>query len=261
MTTFSDFVLMEAIEEKAYLKELTIDMDGAMNLFVKNCGHMEWSKPLFRGATDRGDFILVEGQNGARESAHASGNHYTLIIDHFLKKNAKDYPLRSKSIICSTSKKSAQIYADENSKGDLYVLYPFNNVKIGVCATNDIQNFKLKPPIDEFILDFLDVLVQAGIRDENFEQIVEYIEHEINEEYNQYLIDYFGEGADEKIITKTLEDVFSVKGLGFTLINNQKIESIENDHEIWIGGKCLMIKYDVWKNFKDKDPHQHELEL
>lgn len=262
MVQFSDYVLMEAIEEKAYSKKLTIDIEGAMNLFVKNCNNMEWSKPLFRGATDRGDFVLVEGQNGGRESAHARGNHYTIFIDQFLKKNNKDYPLRSKSIICSTSKNDATAYADENSKGALYVLYPFNNVKIGVCEDNDIQNTTLKSPINDHMLDFLDVLGDANIRDDKgFDDIVESIVYEINEEGNSHLSDWFGTDVSYEDVVDILQDVFSVKGLGFSLIDNQKIESIKEDRECWIGGKCLMIKYDVWKKFKVKDPHQHELDL
>jgi len=83
---------------------------------------------IYRGIFRLDEFIYVQPSKFTRDSANTR-NYYTLIND-----NApawKDYPKRSKSIICSTNKHRASGY------GDVYIVFPFDSAKIGVCSSYD----------------------------------------------------------------------------------------------------------------------------
>ena len=88
---------------------------------------------IYRGITtyqSDGDFVLIDPKKHTRDSANTY-NYYTLINDNSPK--WKKYPKRSKSIVCTTDQSRAKEYGD----GDVYVVFPFNGSKIGVCNADD----------------------------------------------------------------------------------------------------------------------------
>lgn len=89
---------------------------------------------IYRGMDFKGDMYVIDPKKGTRKSANTP-NYYTWIIDH--DKKWKDYPKRSKSIICSTSERKVEAY------GDKYIVFPYDGSKIGVCPEDDIwDSFK-----------------------------------------------------------------------------------------------------------------------
>ena len=88
---------------------------------------------IFRGVDGYGDYIYVDPSKSKQLRVSANtDNYYTLVIDN--SPEWKDYPKRSKSLICSTDRG----YAD--SFGEVYRVYPINGAKIGVCPGDDIWN-------------------------------------------------------------------------------------------------------------------------
>jgi len=92
--------------------------------------------PMYRGLPSyKGDFLIVSPANFERVSRNTD-NYYTLLMDNL--PQWREYPKRSKSIICSTSYEIAQEYSGEENS--LYVVIPKVGSKIGVCSDADIWN-------------------------------------------------------------------------------------------------------------------------
>ena len=66
---------------------------------------------------------------GAPRVSKNTKNYYTLWVDN--SKEWKDFPKRSRSFICSTSR----TYADDF--GEVYLVIPYDNAQIGICPESD----------------------------------------------------------------------------------------------------------------------------
>ena len=84
---------------------------------------------IYRGVKNVTDsYVLVTPSKFTRKSLNTY-NYYTLINDN--SPAWKDYPKRSKSIICTTNQNTARSF------GELYAVFPFDGAKIGVCPDVD----------------------------------------------------------------------------------------------------------------------------
>ena len=88
--------LTESEQQSDYKKKISVE-DAI--ILAKNNPNTE--KLIFRGMKDSGDYLLIEGDKGGRQSAHTK-NYYTMLLDQQLKDSK--YPMRSKSIICTTNR-------------------------------------------------------------------------------------------------------------------------------------------------------------
>jgi len=131
MTRFNAYILNEG-RGKGLTKEQAIE------LIKKNCSGIvnSYSKShvrIYRGAggmDDYYDYQIVDPTKGKLRRSRNTRNYYTLLMDNLTPWKA--YPKRSRSIVCSTSKSKSSGY------GNLYVVLPYNNAKIGICSTDDI---------------------------------------------------------------------------------------------------------------------------
>lgn len=88
-----------------------------------------------------------------RPSRHTE-NYYTVFLDYYLK-DFEEFPKRSKSLICSTSRDKAKRY------GYFYTIIPYDNVKMGICKSDDIWNTfndELNPLYIDNLAKFNDVI-------------------------------------------------------------------------------------------------------
>jgi len=83
---------------------------------------------IYRGIENHDPFLKVSPSKFTRVSKGIS-NYYTLINDN--SPAWEKYPKRSKSIICANN------YDLAYSFGKVYIVFPFDGAKIGVCSTND----------------------------------------------------------------------------------------------------------------------------
>ena len=224
-----------------YRDEITLE--EAVKTFKEKCKNVDLEYGvLYRGVySNYADYNILTGEEGKRKSANTT-NHYTKIIDHNLK--GTDYPLRSKSIICTNDYDYARNYSAVNP----YVIIPFDGVKIGVCPTDDMWLTKVKfdmTTMDAIGLNELYDLV--GVKDDSFETIVNGIEKAIKDEKGS-ISDLF---TDDKSVKEQLEDAYSIENLGFRLIENKDISKLKDSRECWIGGSCLAIEYSAFEEFKE----------
>jgi hypothetical protein len=87
---------------------------------------------IYRGIPMSGDkkqFLYADSTIKKRLSQNTR-NYYTLVMDN--SKNWKDFPKRSESFICATTKSRADSY------GKVYLVFPVDGTKIAVCPDSDM---------------------------------------------------------------------------------------------------------------------------
>jgi len=94
---------------------------------------LDTDKVIYRGMDFRDSYYHIDPKTGTRISANTS-NEYTLIMDN--DPRWKEYPKRSKSLICTTSTRKTNAY------GNTYMVFAKDGSRYGVCPTEDLwQSF------------------------------------------------------------------------------------------------------------------------
>lgn len=235
---FSDFLIEAAsgqyikqISEKELLEMLT-------DLYKS---HDNLPRYIYRGMKDIGDYAIVQGDLGSRISRNTT-NHYTKIIDNNIKSINKDYPLRSKSIICSTSRETASNYGPV-----VYVIIPYPDTIIGKCPSDDIWRSKLKiGKLTAPIPDWNKIWNRVGITDaiDNVDELANAIikvldDYKVTKDKEvDYLASIF---KGVKDIKAEVEEAYSIENLQMSFGTMAEL-NFGGDNEVWIGGKCIAIK-------------------
>jgi hypothetical protein len=152
MITFKKF-----LEEVQYDE---MDLDAAIKIINTKCKDAFWmihsNTPFYRGdpnvpeSVDDMGFAIADPSKTERKSANTT-NHYTVILDNI--HSMREYPKRSKSFICTTSRLKARDFAKQ---GNPYVIIPFDKVDIGVVNSSDLWDTEIEifesrlRPIDRF---------------------------------------------------------------------------------------------------------------
>lgn len=231
---FKDFLL-----EAKHRKDISIEK--ALELIKSECKDMDLKFPLWRGtkkSTEKA--YLIQGELGGRSSANTS-NHYTVIMDHFLV--PKGFPARAKSIILASNDN----YSYARGFGRLYAIFPFDGVPIGVCEDEDIWDSKIqigdsRPQKIDYWNDFFD---DAGIPDYSYEDLVQGIKDALadeEDEHHNLIKNRFG---NEKRVEKLLEEAYTPPSLNVKVMTSKQVKNLDKK-ELWISGKCVAIRYDVW---------------
>lgn len=120
----------------------TITEDKFTNDVRKKCSQIldtykngNWRSVYYRGIGEgfKDDFGFIQPSKFKRESAWANRNTYTVLIDNL--PSWKAFPKRSKSIIMTTEHENAR---GRGISGRVYIVFPVNGSKIGICPEEDI---------------------------------------------------------------------------------------------------------------------------
>ncbi len=212
---------------------------------------------IYRGVYDYGDYAYIEPEKSKqlRISANTS-NYYTLILDN--SGNWKKYPKRSKSLICSTSYKTAEMFSE---RGSVYRVLPENDSNIGICPKNDIWGTEIKYKGKEYlfdrIVDFIGGILNiiGSKNDREFSIFLkDCLEVDNKKEYINGFVHESRFGDDIIELWKFyLESDYGFYGFvnmlyepnkcGFEL---EKIGSyIPENREVWTSSPCVLIRLDV----------------
>src|SRR5574343_264616 len=177
-----------------------------------------------------------------RRSANTS-NHYTLLMDNL--PCWKDYPKRSKSLICTTSIGTATGY------GRVFVVLPANEAKIAVCPTYEIWRSFI--PKIRRMDDFNDLFMRLGIDDTSWNGFVSDVKYQIDKalkknDYNVLtLLEITGFFEDDVIkiremgLINFLNEYLDPKKYNFKLEKMSSNISIPKRREIWTDSDCILI--------------------
>lgn len=120
--------------------------DEAKAFLHRHCKKALESTPIYRGTTtlEKNAAFFIQPSKFQRQSRNTS-NHYTLLVDG--SPEWKDYPKRSKSVICTSDEYYARHY------GQAFRVFPVDGSKIGICPSSDFWgSFDDFKPMDMFNL-------------------------------------------------------------------------------------------------------------
>ena len=138
MKTFKSFIIEETSSHtpinsndiEDFFNSINIQKyKHAINYIIDSGG----TKYIYRGIRSEKykNFLEATPNNSIRRSANEKTNIYTLLASDILE-SWRNFPKRSKSVICSTNLYTAKSY------GDGYVVIPQNNAVFGVCPEDDM---------------------------------------------------------------------------------------------------------------------------
>jgi len=178
---------------------------------------------IFRGVNDASGInydnpgMFIQPRKHVRKSANTS-NWYTQIISN--SKLWKQYPRRDKSIICSNNRLTATGY------GVAFIVFPFDNARIGVCSENDFWD-----SFGEFAPDRVNSSLREWASDIGIEGL-EGADQDVKEVYKilDEITKFYREGGDYEIpavfwefkpgddLKKFIEEQFDPKANGFRVV-------------------------------------------
>jgi len=250
---FKQFLLTER-------RSKPISQEEAFNLLEKNCKQALKSTPIYRGVKFVDDYFLsVNPSDFERKSANTK-NYYTLLIDN--SPYWKDYPKRSKSIICTTSHYRASAY------GNIYRVFPYDGAKIGICPASDFWGSFINSLYGDYLDDFnenieyLFSILNIPLKDNSISSIKKSfkqfdkvyqtkkentIEHITNLHIN-WLYDFY---SYKKGLLNYINEILNPKK------NNLKLQKIGtpikcDNCEVWTDSKSILIQSDIFNELKDR---------
>lgn len=264
MISFKNF-----INESALIVSNTFDSkDDILKIINTKCSNFSWmldKSTLYRGDKTFDSLFsspaaIINTSNSFRTSKTIS-NWYTLILDN--SPDYKDFPKRSKSLICTNSIKYASEFSDDTSR-DLYNVIPTSNSSIGSVGKSDMWKIKIKiPDIGSFEItqfgDFLDSLKKYNLNDKDwtsFSKVDKLLKNDkeareyFAKSFNYVLLTDLIENNFDNFMDnflKTIEYAYSPKVTGISLATPENIESKHSSNEYWISGQVLVIKNSFFK--------------
>ena len=240
---FKQYLLNEAGAHKTAL-----EVAEAVALIKEHCGDaLKLKEPLWRGMNPGSDSFLLNGEASTRESANTS-NFYTNIMDNFLP--SLGYPKRSKSIILANDLDTADAF------GAVYAVFPYDGVKIGVCAAYDLwstPSFQIGDSEDDHrIHNWNGIWRSFDLPQSSYLEFVDAIKEKMSDDSGgsivESLIQIFGTPDN---VEAALEKAYSPEGLKLELATTKTIDNYsDTKRELWIGGKCVAIRRNFYTRLK-----------
>ena len=211
---------------------------------------------IYRGMENTGALVLGSGNDMERRAANTQ-NYVNTLVDYILPAWS-DFPKRSKSFICSTSLQDAENFGDR-----IFVVIPLEGQKIAFSPSSDFwEAFDWDvDSLNAMLASFFHKAAKAGYIDQKYTKLVNHIPPQelqalikrlsmlSNEEikdiaksvdYDDFYGDVMDAGGLEKFLINTLSPA------DFNIINAPaKFPPV--NVEVWMSGKVLFVRYDVFK--------------
>lgn len=228
----------KSVNEKKFIQLLNEKCSDAYNSKSK----------IYRGVSNDDDFLYVDpSKSKPRPARNAYNNIYNLIFSNH--KTWAKYPKRDMSIVCSTSEKKAARY------NNVYVVYPFDGAKIGVCPEEDLwQSFKnnfdmslngvtadIEYTIDD-VVGSLDWTLSYSELIRLFDMIDKNIDNVDKLSTRQFLktIGYLKNGIwTKKKFIDCITDKLNPDKNGFDL--KTAGDKLPNNREVWTDTPCVLV--------------------
>ena len=205
---------------------------------------------ILRGAKNNYDFAYIDPTKSTRKSAYAMNNFYTLLMDELLP-SWKNMPKRSKSVIATNNLNKAMGY------GMMYIVYPYNGSKIGICNEEDIWDsfgYLDLTPLEELNIFLNDVGYEFDLtHNDDKSSLIDILsalddikknELDFNfykRDYNDFVNDFIS--SNHKTFLSYLDEQMHPGKNRFKTCSPSNYSLRNDDNEIWIEGECLLEKY------------------
>jgi hypothetical protein len=246
MITFKNII--EEYKKKSRSEEINDKTKSLDKLIYKYTGNksIENRTTIYRGKKDTNRPILyVQPSKYKRESMH-SHQYHMILIDN--SKYWKDYPKRTRSIICSTDK-SIKARFEYDEEFELYQVVPKLNARIAICPEEDMwysfkTGFKIinkmvkdsdfKIDDIESFNDAIDTMSDGVMAFKYIKQSI--VEAPINKKQKEYIKKYNCNNLYELI-----DYCLSPELNGFKLTTYNDNFKLSGKHEVWTDADSLMI--------------------
>ena len=263
--------MKESLSFKQFIEEDfkrdTTKLEVAAKYFKENGSKFLWMleeyKFIYRGDTSHyvipGSADIIDVMGTARVSVNTS-NHYTVIFDNH--PEMKDFPKRSKSLICSTSFSKASDYSERYSEP--FIVLPTNDSTVGFTGEQDIWNTYITLAGVTMSLSSVNYMFEhLGIKDrsiQDFYDFQEKLRDKASDEFlkldqaltNNNVID--GSSQYKSMVNNFVNCVFeaySPKNTGFYSKNSSSFSMADmDDQELWVDGHVILLRKDDIHKFK-----------
>jgi len=252
----------ERIKYDVQLHKYDSDPKDGIALMKKYASDAMWmlekNRPIYRG-TNRwiggpgGEISIADPSKSERISSNTS-NHYTVILDNH--PEMKDFPKRSKSFIASTNYDRAFKFAS-GEVDNFFILIPFNGVKIGIVPKEDIWDLDIHfLGLYYNITGMNSTFIELGVLSKSIDDIKEYARKvkDNRRNYDEFVREFRNSKITDDILwnarqdlMKVIWDAYSPKHTGLSCETTATMDRTLPNNEVWIGGKCLVIKYTFWE--------------
>jgi len=200
---------------------------------------------IFRGMYDKGDFYKIDPSSSTRVSANTS-NYYTLLIDSF--ESWGEYPKRSNSIICGSSRIITKSYSYKFQKRDMYVVIPLvEDCEFSIAPVDDFWE-SFENVNDELSIDTLmefNLILTQYFNVKETDTLIE-IKDKINLKHGDMPDDYwtsFQNGIDKHgSVYEYFDYIFSPNLNGFVKIQYDNGTVLPKHRELWTDSECLLVR-------------------
>ena len=227
-----------------------MEIQAAFEFVRDNCSSAYDTDPIYRGAKSRGvgdGPMFVDTMTGSKRESANTKSYVGILMDNL--PSWKDYPKRSRSLICTNDPSYAANY------GSIYRVFPVNGTKVGVCQDSDLWysfgKFRSVPNFNA-ALDFLSEKLLDAPLSENPAEFFKQIDL-ITEHLDQ--IGGFGSVSNNNILKnlvsvsnelKTNDMKTILAALTEPRINGFILTTVENlslpgNNEVWLAGKAVLI--------------------
>lgn len=304
MTSFKTFLAETAVKTTPQYQ--AHPLDDVIKILKSKCSKSLWmissDRPIYRGdwyvnqipggkeAAQKATVAFTVDTSATQRKSTNTYNFYTEIFDSHPKMKA--YPKRSRSFICTTSRKTAADYASHDGTG-LWRIIPFDSAKIGIVGKPDIWNVGKKVEVFNRQFEDLDgfnslikyLLTAVNIRSEKLDGLKKFGEMLKNPKSKAYsvlsdtiemqkLVDYgHGTGGprsrgvlidaaiSEEEVAALMKEISS-DFMGYIYENlspsvlgfESGAENIKKytNSEVWVGGDIVMFGPASWKELQDR---------
>jgi len=239
----------------------SITEDKAISIIKNNCLKnfeiLTFSpNKIYRGVLSfNDDYGIIDSNKGKPRKSAVSLNYMTLLMDNL--PSWKKFPLRSKSVICTTDLRQS------NGYGNSYIIIPFDNAKVRICPENDIWNsFSFLTDLSIDVYAFTNNVLTMALskygldkNDNNYnilkKNLIELQKKYKNDNRKREELDIF---LDNNDVIKKLDDLMNPLTNGF-MNGIDKLKNIKLNSEIFIQGECVLINdnkcfQDIYDNIK-----------
>lgn len=233
--------------------------------------------PIVRGFDAPNTGII--DTNGMNRTSANTKNYYTIWMDNH--PDWAEYPKRSKSLICSTSTRTASGF------GDLSIIIPADSNKIGVCSESDLwgsftfmnhrvqQHISSVGSLDDLVELIHYIALSAGISETELSQaeksysaLTEVLKKctkekisqawsvVANDRKKQYIPDTLAlfDAYNYKNMFDLMQDVMQPEENDFYVTAAANI-TVGLDQEVWTQGQCATIRLDYLDGLKPDGAH------
>jgi hypothetical protein len=222
----------EVFEKNGKANDNFAKIEGRCSDALEACSN---GKMIFRGTRiNTLPVMLVDPSASQRKSANTE-NYYTLLIDNL--PSWQNYPKRSKSLICSTSRHVAELFSQDNDKnGGVYIVLPFNGAKIGICPQRDIWLTNIQ---GRRMYEWNRIYSSYGISDSSYQSMIR------DMHYDGLAASIFNNDINIKTDAEMivyLDEMYDPVNLGFSVVPIEGLPEASNDpRELWTDSKCYLI--------------------